>query len=154
MTWFLCISGTATTVLHALLKKGALACRLQKATLFQLLTVTSRAALPHTPQSTLTSASCSTSSLGRPSDPISLRWLRSSVMTRTAPAWAPARRIMVARKRPSNCSTLASVDRLVVISDSTFSAGTLTLPESVGVCWISGWTLSFIGRPFCSGYPA
>ena len=34
--------------------------------MFQLLTVTSRAALPHTPQSTLTMASCSTSSGGRP----------------------------------------------------------------------------------------
>ncbi len=45
---------------------------------------------------------------------------------------------MVDRKRPSNCSTLASVDRLVVISDSTFRAGTLMLPEPAGVCWISG----------------
>src|SRR3569833_3338969 len=116
------------------------------ATLFQLLTVTSRAALPHTPQSTLTMFSCSTSSGGSPTEPISRRCVRSSVMTRTAPACAPASRIMVDRKRPSSCSTGESVDRLVVISDSTRSAGMLTLPESGGVCWIRGWMLSFMVR--------
>jgi hypothetical protein len=115
-----------------------LAWRLQNATLFQLLTVTSRAALPQTPHSTLTRLSCSTSSGGRPTALISRRWVRSSVMTRTAPACAPARRIMVVRKRPSSCSTLESLLRLVVISDSTRSAGMLTLPESAGVCSIRG----------------
>jgi hypothetical protein len=80
----------------------------------------------------------------QPTEPISRRWVRSSVMTRTAPACAPARRIMVDRNRPSNCSTLASEDRLVVIYDSTRNAGMLSLPASVDVCWIRGWMLSFM----------
>jgi hypothetical protein len=66
---------------------------------------------------------------GKPRDATMRRCLPSLVSTRTTPASALARRIMVPRKRPSSSSRSSSSARLLEISERTCSASSVWPPE-------------------------